>query len=96
MRMRNIESRVANLERLIGRKVHEKSTEFDRQVTHWLFRNHEYRRLAGEIFERMCEAEQPETEELFQAVVTAEERDRIRRLTAEAQAFVRAELSSRK
>ena len=94
--MRNIGSRVANLERLLGRKVHEKSTEFDIQVNHWLHRNHEYSRLAAEIFERMCEAEEPGTEELFQAVVTAEERDCIRRLTAEAEAFVRAELSSRK
>ena len=96
MRIRNIQSRVANLERLLGRQVHEKSTEFDLKITHWLVRNHEYRRLAGEIFERMCEAEKPASQELFQAVITTEEHDCIRRLTAEAEAFIRAELSSRK
>ena len=96
MRTRNIQSRVANLEQLLGRKVHEKSAAFDLRVTHWLVRNHEYRRIAGEIFERMCEAEQPGTQELFEAAITAEERDRIRQLTAEAKAFIRAELSSRK
>ena len=96
MRIRNIESRVASLERLLGRKARGSTTEFDLQVRHWLFKNDEYKRLAGEIFERMCETEQPGTQELFEAVITAEERDHTRRLTAEAEAFIRAELSSRK
>ena len=96
MRIRNLQSRVANLEQLLGRKVHEKSTEVDLRVTHWLVRNHEYRRLAGEIFERMCETEQPGTQELFEAVISVEERDHIRLLTAEAEAFIRAEFSPRK
>ena len=96
MRIRNIQSRVANLEQLLGRKGDEKSTEFNLKVSHWLVRNHEYRSLAGEIFERMCETEQPGTQKLFEAVITVEERDRIRRLTAEAEASIRAEFSSRK
>ena len=96
MRIRNIESRVASLERLLGRKAQGRYREFDLQIRHWLFKNDEYRRLAGEIFERMGEAEQPSTQELFEAVITAEERNHIRRLTAEAEASIRAELSSRK
>ena len=94
MRLRNIECRVANLEQLLGRKVHEQSTDFDRQVTVWLIQNDEYRRLAQQIFERGCESEQPVTSESFNAIITTDERQRMRQLTEEAEVSVRAELSS--
>ena len=91
MRLRSIESRVANLERLVGRKVAEKSTDFGRQVTLWLIRNDEYRLLARQIFERCCESEEAATGESFDAVITPEERERLWRLIQEGEAAVRAD-----
>jgi hypothetical protein len=94
MRLHSVESRVANLERLLGRKVSENSTDFERQVTVWLIRNDEYRLLAQQIFERCYESEEAVTSQSFDSVVSPEERERLHRLIQEGEAAVRADLSS--
>ena len=94
MRLRSVESRVANLERLLGRKVDEKSTDLGRQVTLCLIRNDEYRLLTRQIFERCCESEEAVTSQSFDAVISAEERERLCRLLEEGDSAVRADLSS--
>ena len=95
MRVR-LAARVGELERLSGRHIDEKANDFDRQVTVWLIANDEYRRLATEIFERCCESEEAVTGESFDAVITAEERERLSRLIQEGEAAVRADPLVRK
>jgi len=94
MRLR-LATRVATLERALGRKVDEKSTEFGRQVTVWLIRNDEYRRLAQQIFERCCETEDAAARKSFDAVMTREEGECLRRLIEQGEDAVRADSSFR-
>ena len=94
MRLRNIQARVAGLEKLLGHRVHQFSSELDRKVAIWLFQNEEYRNLARQIFERGCELDGQVTEESFERIVTADERARFQKLTREAEDAVGTGLPS--
>ena len=94
MRLRNIQTRVAGLEKLLGHRVQQFSSELDGKATAWLLQNEEYRNLARQIFERGCELDGQVTEESFERIVTADERASFQKLTREAEAAVRNGLPS--